>query len=41
MSRHELTWVLDTSARDLLSEANDSPSGSEYAPGWDPYWWVR
>ncbi|MEU0850661.1 ADP-ribosylglycohydrolase family protein [Streptomyces flaveolus] len=41
VSRHELMWVLDTLARDLLSEMNDSPSGSEYIPGWDPYWWVR
>ncbi|MEU3659862.1 ADP-ribosylglycohydrolase family protein [Streptomyces sp. NPDC032940] len=41
VSRHELSWVLDTLARDLLSELNDSPSGSEYVGGWDPYWWGR
>ncbi|MFF4201942.1 ADP-ribosylglycohydrolase family protein [Streptomyces sp. NPDC001668] len=41
VSRHELAWVLDTLARDMLSEIVDSPSGSEYVPGWDPYWWDR
>lgn len=41
VSRHELAWVLDTLARDLLTELTDSPSGSEYVPGWDPNWWNR
>ena len=41
ISRHELAWVLDTLARDLLMELEDSPSGSEYVPGWDPHWWHR
>ncbi|MFH8805089.1 ADP-ribosylglycohydrolase family protein [Streptomyces sp. NPDC017936] len=41
VSRHELAWVLDTLARDLLSEATDSPSGGEYVGGWDPNWWNR
>ncbi|MFD6903670.1 ADP-ribosylglycohydrolase family protein [Streptomyces sp. NPDC060077] len=41
VSRHELSWVLDTLARDLLTQAIDSPSGSEYVEGWDPYWWSR
>jgi hypothetical protein len=41
VSRHELAWVLDTLARDLLAEIVDSPSGSEYVPGWDPHWWNR
>ncbi|MGW6480762.1 ADP-ribosylglycohydrolase family protein [Streptomyces sp. NPDC055059] len=41
VSRHELAWVLDTLARDLLMEFEDSPSGSEYVPGWDPHWWHR
>ena len=41
VSRHELAWVLDTLARDLLTELSDSPSGSEYVPGWDPHWWTR
>lgn len=41
VSRHELTWVLDTLARDLLSERADSPSGSEYVEGWDPHWQGR
>ncbi|MGY0020311.1 ADP-ribosylglycohydrolase family protein [Streptomyces sp. YJ-C3] len=39
--RHELAWVLDTLARDLVLEFDDSPSGSEYIQGWDPYWWHR
>ncbi|MFJ6071714.1 ADP-ribosylglycohydrolase family protein [Streptomyces sp. NPDC093065] len=41
VSRHELSWVMDTLARDLLTEVTDSPSGSEYVSGWDPYWWSR
>ena len=41
VSRHELAWVLDTLARDLLMEFEDSPSGSEYTMGWDPHWWHR
>ncbi|MEU5769563.1 ADP-ribosylglycohydrolase family protein [Streptomyces asoensis] len=41
VSRHELAWVLDTLARDLVMELEDSPSGSEYVPGWDPHWWNR
>ncbi|MFE4051073.1 hypothetical protein [Streptomyces sp. YIM B13518] len=41
MSRHELSWVLDTLARDLLLQILDSPSGSEYVEGWDPHWWSR
>ena len=41
VSRHELAWVLDALARDLLTEIHDSPSGSEYVAGWDPYWWER
>ncbi|MGW2723803.1 ADP-ribosylglycohydrolase family protein [Streptomyces sp. NPDC001492] len=41
VSRHELAWVLDALARDMLSEIIDSPSGSEYVQGWDPYWWDR
>ncbi|MFF3909820.1 ADP-ribosylglycohydrolase family protein [Streptomyces sp. NPDC001848] len=41
ISRHELAWVLDTLARDLVMELEDSPSGSEYVPAWDPHWWDR
>ncbi|QTE02154.1 ADP-ribosylglycohydrolase family protein [Streptomyces cyanogenus] len=41
VSRHELGWVLDTLARDLLAQIEDSPGGSEYVPGWDPHWWDR
>ncbi|MEU6665042.1 ADP-ribosylglycohydrolase family protein [Streptomyces sp. NPDC046727] len=41
VSRHELAWVLDTLARDLLAQIDDSPSGSEYIKGWDPHWWDR
>ncbi|WP_327725367.1 ADP-ribosylglycohydrolase family protein [Streptomyces europaeiscabiei] len=41
VARHELAWVLDALARDLVLEFDDSPSGSEYIQGWDPYWWQR
>ncbi|WP_225826033.1 ADP-ribosylglycohydrolase family protein [Streptomyces naphthomycinicus] len=41
VSRHELGWVLDALAHDLLAQIEDPPSGSEYVPGWDPYWWDR
>ncbi|MFI9804974.1 ADP-ribosylglycohydrolase family protein [Streptomyces sp. NPDC052301] len=41
VSRHELAWILDTLARDMLAQIDDSPSGSEYVQGWDPYWWDR
>ncbi|MFB7596675.1 ADP-ribosylglycohydrolase family protein [Streptomyces sp. NPDC056160] len=41
VARHELAWVLDTLARDLVTELDDSPSGSEYVRGWDPQWWNR
>lgn len=41
VSRHELAWVLDTLARDLVAQFTDSPSGSEYVGGWDPHWWGR
>ncbi|MEU5591493.1 ADP-ribosylglycohydrolase family protein [Streptomyces sp. NPDC020298] len=41
VSRHELAWVLDTLARDLVAQLTDSPSGSEYSAGWDPHWWDR
>ncbi|MFF9281338.1 ADP-ribosylglycohydrolase family protein [Streptomyces griseosporeus] len=41
VARHELAWVLDTLARDLVLELDDSPSGSEYIQGWDPHWWNR
>ncbi|MFF5533289.1 ADP-ribosylglycohydrolase family protein [Streptomyces cinerochromogenes] len=41
VSRHELAWVIDALARDLLAQIEDSPSGSEYVRGWDPHWWDR
>ncbi|MEU2063289.1 hypothetical protein [Streptomyces sp. NPDC013455] len=41
VSRHELAWALDTLARDLTAQIDDSPSGSEYIKGWDPNWWDR
>ncbi|MFJ3876090.1 ADP-ribosylglycohydrolase family protein [Streptomyces sp. NPDC090077] len=41
VSRHELAWVLDTLARDLLSEFSESPGGSGHEEGWDPYWLDR
>jgi ADP-ribosylglycohydrolase len=41
ISRHELAWVLDTLARDLVLQLTASPSGGEYTAGWDPHWWDR
>ncbi|MGW9496164.1 ADP-ribosylglycohydrolase family protein [Streptomyces prasinus] len=41
VSRHELAWVLDTLARDLVTQIVDSPSGGGYGGGWDPHWWDR
>ncbi|MFF9813370.1 ADP-ribosylglycohydrolase family protein [Streptomyces sp. NPDC014006] len=41
IARHELAWVLDTLARDMTLELDDSPSGMEYVPAWDPHWWER
>ncbi|WP_112466841.1 ADP-ribosylglycohydrolase family protein [Streptomyces triticisoli] len=41
VSRHELAWVLDTLARDLVAQIVDSPSGGGYGGGWDPHWWDR
>lgn len=38
VSRHELAWVLDTLARDLLLQATQSPAGSWGVTGWDPRW---
>ncbi|MGW2788102.1 ADP-ribosylglycohydrolase family protein, partial [Streptomyces populi] len=38
VSRHELAWVLDTLARDLVDQLADAPSGSEYVSGWDSHW---
>ncbi|MFD3452919.1 ADP-ribosylglycohydrolase family protein [Streptomyces sp. NPDC058691] len=41
VSRHELAWVLDTLARDLLAQLADAPGGSEYPGGWDEHWQGR
>jgi ADP-ribosylglycohydrolase len=41
ISRHELAWVLDTLAHDLIAQFADSPSGDGYGGGWDPHWWGR
>jgi ADP-ribosylglycohydrolase len=41
VSRHELAWVLDTLARDLVAQIAESPSGDGYSRGWDPHWWGR
>ncbi|MFJ4982361.1 ADP-ribosylglycohydrolase family protein [Streptomyces sp. NPDC088732] len=41
VSRHELAWVLDTLARDLLAQLTDAPSGGEYTGGWDEHWLSR
>lgn len=41
VSRHELAWVLDTLARDLVAQLTDKPGGDEYTPPTDPAWWGR
>ncbi|MEV5784312.1 ADP-ribosylglycohydrolase family protein [Streptomyces sp. NPDC052287] len=41
ISRHELAWVLDTLARDLITQLTDFPSGDGYNGGWDPHWMDR
>jgi hypothetical protein len=41
VSRHELAWVFDTLARDLVAQLAESPSGGEYEGGWDKHWWGR
>jgi ADP-ribosylglycohydrolase len=41
VSRLELAWVVDTLARDLVSQELDRPGGSEYAAAPDPHWWDR
>ncbi|MGW0631970.1 ADP-ribosylglycohydrolase family protein [Streptomyces sp. NPDC002758] len=41
VSRHELAWVLDTLARDLVAQLTDRPGGTEYTSGWDRHWWNR
>ncbi|MET8028079.1 ADP-ribosylglycohydrolase family protein [Streptomyces avermitilis] len=41
ISRHELAWVLDTLARNLITQLTDSPSGGDYNSGWDPRWMER
>lgn len=41
VSRHKLSWVLGTLARDLLLQIFESPSGGEYVAGWDPHWRSR
>jgi ADP-ribosylglycohydrolase len=41
VSRHELAWVLDTLAHDLIAQITDRPSGTEYTAGWDEHWWDR
>ncbi|MEU6476102.1 ADP-ribosylglycohydrolase family protein [Streptomyces sp. NPDC047017] len=38
VSRHELAWVLDVLARDLVAQLTDRPGGTEYTPGWDEHW---
>ncbi|MFC4948364.1 ADP-ribosylglycohydrolase family protein [Pseudonocardia sp. GCM10023141] len=37
----ELGWVLDTLARDLVTQLTDRPAGTEYSTGADPRWWTR
>jgi ADP-ribosylglycohydrolase len=41
VSRHELAWVLDTLAHDLIAQITERPSGTEYTAGWDEHWWDR
>ena len=41
LSRHELGWVLDTLARDLVLQLIDNPGGGEYEEPRDPHWWDR
>jgi ADP-ribosylglycohydrolase len=41
LGRLELTWVLDTLARDLVTQLTDQPGGTEYTPAPDPHWWDR
>jgi ADP-ribosylglycohydrolase len=41
VSRLETAWVLDTLARDLVTELEEHPSGGEYTPPKDPHWWSR
>ncbi|MER7499412.1 ADP-ribosylglycohydrolase family protein [Nonomuraea pusilla] len=41
LSRLELTWVMDTLARDLVSQITESPAGAGYGPPADPSWWHR
>lgn len=41
VSRHELSWALDTLARDLVTQRTDSPGGSEYTPARDDTWTTR
>lgn len=41
VSRHELAWVLDCLAHDLLTPFADSPAGDGYSSGWDPHWSAR
>ncbi len=38
LMRHELVWVLDTLARDLVRQLTANPGGSEYAAPNDPRW---
>lgn len=37
VNRHELSWVLDTLARDLLTEVTESPGGGWGVTGWDSH----
>ncbi len=41
LSRLELVWVVDSLARDMVREMNEGPSGGDYRPTTDPYWWRR
>lgn len=41
VARLELSWVVDTLGRDLVSQDLDHPGGSEYGEAPDPHWWGR
>ena len=41
LARMELGWTIDTLARDLISQLDDHPSGTEYSAASDPHWHDR
>lgn len=41
VDRLALCWVVDTLARDLVSQDLDHPGGFEFGEAPDPRWWER